>query len=35
VQMMLNLGANDYNKAICDAAECGHKEIAQMMLDLG
>jgi hypothetical protein len=31
--MMLDLGTNDYNWAMTDASEGGHKGIVQMMLD--
>jgi hypothetical protein len=31
VQMMLDLGANNYDEAMANAAEGGHKEIVQMI----
>jgi ankyrin repeat protein len=35
VEFMIELGADDYNKAMVLAAWGGHKEIVKMMLELG
>ena len=33
--MLLDLGADNYDDALTDAVEGGHKEIANMMLEKG